>query len=61
MLRRRHWPLRAGCGSCPAWQGCVGRWGWEVVVEEVGHMVVMGQQNWLINGGTGSEEGGTGK
>ena len=31
--------MRARCGSCPAWQGCVGRRGWEVVVEEVGHMV----------------------
>ena len=31
--------MRAGCGSCPAWQGCVSRWRWEVVVEEVGHMV----------------------
>ena len=40
MLLRIHVPLRAGCWSPPARKSCVGRWGREVVVEQVRHPVV---------------------
>ena len=36
MLRRRYGPLRAGCWSPPAREGCVGRWR-QVMVEQVRH------------------------
>ena len=40
MLLRIHVPLRAGCWSSSPRKSCVGRWGREVVVEQVRHPVV---------------------